>query len=194
MKRFFDTVPADLTDAQLEALRQRMVPITTDDRDEWFKALADAVAAVRKPADDALKKEGEPGKDKPKITGEPEKDKPDEEKVELTTREIFDAYEETCKRINKGGWVIDWSAAEKAADKRRKKGEKIKPERDAVYLGKTADGVKLFATVRVRVVSRERKRGTLKILSVGNVIDETGASHPRPPVLTEDIVTGRLGW
>jgi hypothetical protein len=194
VKRFYDTVPANLTDAQLEALRKRMVPITTDDPDAWFQALSDAVAAVRKPADDALKKEGEPGKDKPTVTGEPEKDKPDEEKAELTAAEIFDMYEESYKRLKPGGWVIDWSAGEKAADKRRKKGEKIKPERDAVYLGKTDDDVKLFATLRVRIVTREKKRGTLKILSVGNVIDPTGATRPRPRILTGDIVSGKLGW
>jgi hypothetical protein len=172
-----------------------MVPLVTDDVEDWFKSLEDAVAAVQKPADSALKPD-EPGKDKPGTTPEEPKDKPDESKVEMTPAQIFEMYEDAFSRLNRGGWVIDWSAAEKAADKLRKKGQKVKLDRDAVFLKLTDTGVKLYAPVRVRVLSLDLKarRVSIKLLKVGKVIDPTGATQPRPSQLAKDVLTGKFGW
>ena len=196
VKRFYDTVPKDLTDAQLEALRKRMVPLATDDVEAWFKGLADAVEAVQKPADAAVKKD-EPAKDTPGTAPQAPQDKPEKGEAGMTPAEIFDMYENAFKNLKPGGWVIDWSAAEKAADKARKKGEKVKLDRNAVFLSiRKEDAVKLYAPVRVRVLSVDRRarKVSIKLLNVGKVIDPSGASQPRPGQLNEDVLSGKLGW
>jgi hypothetical protein len=191
VKRFYDTVPKDLTDAQLEALRKRMVPLPTDDVEAWFKGLADAVAAVQKPADTKLKGDAPGGAPTPAEAKEP-----DDEKTEMTAQEIFDFYAETFEDIGADGFVISWSAAEKRAIERQKKGEKVKPDREAVYLAKDETGRKHYGMLRVKVESLDKRanRITLKLLHVGSVIDETGAVVPRPARLSKDTITGKVGW
>ena len=142
IRRFYDTVPGDLTDAQAAALRKRLAPLTTDDEEAWFGALQDAVDAVRKPDDATLKQEGQGPKDKPAPQPE-QKKKPDDEKPTATPREIFEQNKEIYERLKPGQFVIDWSAAQKEADRRRKKGDKVSDVRHAVYLGKTDDRVEL---------------------------------------------------
>jgi hypothetical protein len=168
-----------------------MVPLATDDVEAWFKGLTDAVAAVQKPADSKLKQDA-PGGGAPA----PEAETPDDEKTEMTAQEIFDYYADTFEGLGNDQLVISWSAAEKRAIERQKKGEEVKPDREAVYLAKTETGVKQYAVLRVQVVSADKRanRITLKILHVGAVIDETGAVVPRPSRLSQPTITGKMGW
>jgi hypothetical protein len=183
VKRFYDTVPPGLDEAQLEELRKRMVPLASDDVEAWFKGLEDAVRAVTAKAD-AAAGEGAEGETVPKGDMEAGEEG-------LTPAEIIDNYRDQFELMGNDMWVVDFSGSQRRAEELAKKGKTPPKEREAAYLRKTPDGVATYASLKMLILSRGKRRIEVKILSATDAFDATGRVWETSAELKKKIKSGR---